>query len=321
MASLNDFIKEWESPTPWIEAHTSGSTGEPKTIRLLKSDIIISAQATNSYFGITENSVLAIPLSMNYIAGKMMAVRALIAKCELVELPVSNKIIVNRHFDLLAIVPSQIKSLLENKRASSLVSNLLIGGAPLDESNRRQVVCAGFKAFIGYGMTETCSHVALRSLDCDSPCYEAMPGIYFSTDSQDRLIINSNSFSWQSLTTNDIAKIHTEQKFEWMGRADNVINSGGVKIHPEQIENLIRQAIPDLPPFYIIGSKDEKWGERVVMVAECNQSNAIKILEQIIKLPLPKYSHPKEIVTVEHLPQTPGGNKLLRLPIESIRTY
>ena len=105
MAEINDFIREWESDCDYIVAHTSGSTGTPKEIRLPKSDMRVSAKATNSRFGITRRSVIAAPLSVDYIAGKMMCVRAIEAGCELLEMPVSNKVIIDRRIDLLAIVP------------------------------------------------------------------------------------------------------------------------------------------------------------------------------------------------------------------------
>ena len=100
MACIADFIREWESDCDYIVAHTSGSTGDPKAIRLPKSDMRVSARATNRRFGIDSSSVIAAPLSTDYIAGKMMCVRAIEAGCRLIDMPVSNTVTVDRKIDL-----------------------------------------------------------------------------------------------------------------------------------------------------------------------------------------------------------------------------
>ncbi len=312
MAQLEAFIQAWQSNAPYIEARTSGSTGTPKSIHLLKNDMRSSALATNAFFGIRNNSVLGLPLSLDYIAGKMMAVRALLAGCRLLQMPVSNRVELCERVSLLSVVPSQIECILDK---AHLIDNLLIGGAPLDDDMRRRVLDAGIEAYIGYGMTETCSHVALRSLRSERPLYKAMPGIEFSTDQRGCLVIHSDRFSWKSLTTNDVVNLHSPCEFEWLGRADNVINSGGVKLHPEQIENEIRLQLPSLPQFYLTSAPDEILGERLVMVAECSEEDAPAILEQVKTLALSRYGHPKQIIATQQLPRTQNG-KLKREKIE-----
>ena len=140
--TLDEFRRQWLSPEPYIVAHTSGSTGTPKEIRLLKADMRLSARATNSRFGIKPDSVLAIPLSMDYIAGKMMAVRAFEAGCRLIELPVSNRIELNEPVDLLAIVPSQVDSIVSDANAHR-IRNVIIGGARLDNTRRSMLAEIG----------------------------------------------------------------------------------------------------------------------------------------------------------------------------------
>ena len=300
---MTEFINEWRNDCPWIEAHTSGSTGKPKAIRLLKSDMLSSATATNAFFGIDRYSTLAIPLSADYIAGKMMAVRAEAAGCRLLEMPVSNDVRVECPIDLLAVVPSQIESLLGQPEAAGLVKNLLVGGAPLTDEPARRLVAAGFNAWLGYGMTETCSHVALRRVDSDE-IFKAMEGIRFSTDSRDCLTIESERFSWGSLMTNDVVELLSPTSFRWLGRADNAINSGGLKLHSEQLEKEYRAAIGDLPPFYLAGEPDPKWGERLVMVAENPPEG---LLERIKSLLPDRRKAPGRIVGVDTLPRTDNG--------------
>jgi len=307
MATVSDFLREWDSPLPYVEAHTSGSTGKPKLIRLPKADMLVSARATCRFFKLGPASVLGLPLSVDYIAGKMMAVRARVCGGRLLELPVSNSVAVPEPTDLLAVVPSQIPGLLASGTAGN-VRRLLVGGAPLSDDSAAALTAAGVEAWLGYGMTETCSHVALRRVGEGNGRFTAMPGITFSTDSRGCLEIHSDNFSWRRLVTNDCVELLSPDAFRWLGRADHVINSGGIKIHPELLEAEIRRTCPVLPPFYITGEPDPRWGQRPVIIAEGDVP-----LDRIRSSVADRRTAPARAITVGSLPRTANG-KLLRLP-------
>ena len=312
MAEINDFIRESESDCDYIVAHTSGSTGTPKEIRLPKSDMRVSAKATNSRFGITRRSVIAAPLSVDYIAGKMMCVRAIEAGCELLEMPVSNKVIIDRRIDLLAIVPSQLDSLLAQPDAPQLVKNIIVGGAPMNDQQLAAIVNKGLNAFATYGMTETCSHVALKKICGHETYFEAMPGISFSQDRRGCLVIQAPAYSFGNLTTNDIVEIASPTEFRWIGRFDNVINSGGIKISPERLEKEIARYVDR--PFYITSAKDDRWGEVPAIVFEGTASEVQDILDLLAS----KIDHktcPKKARAVRALPRTANG-KIFRKKID-----
>ena len=312
MAEINDFIREWESDCDYIVAHTSGSTGTPKEIRLPKSDMRVSAKATNSRFGITRRSVIAAPLSVDYIAGKMMCGRAIEAGCELLEMPVSNKVIIDRRIDLLAIVPSQLDSLLAQPDAPQLVKNIIVGGAPMNDQQLAAIVNKGLNAFATYGMTETCSHVALKKICGHETYFEAMPGISFSQDRRGCLVIQAPAYSFGNLTTNDIVEIASPTEFRWIGRFDNVINSGGIKISPERLEKEIARYVDR--PFYITSAKDDRWGEVPAIVFEGTASEVQDILDLLAS----KIDHktcPKKARAVRALPRTANG-KIFRKKID-----
>ena len=312
MAEINDFIREWESDCDYIVAHTSGSTGTPKEIRLPKSDMRVSAKATNSRFGITRRSVIAAPLSVDYIAGKMMCVRAIEAGCELLEMPVSNKVIIDRRIDLLAIVPSQLDSLLAQPDAPQLVKNIIVGGAPMNDQQLAAIVNKGLNAFATYGMTETCSHVALKKICGHETYFEAMPGISFSQDRRGCLVIQAPAYSFGNLTTNDIVEIASPTEFRWIGRFDNVINSGGIKISPERLEKEIARYVDR--PFYITSAKDDRWGEVPAIVFEGTASEVQDILDLLAS----KIDHktcPKKARAVRALPRT-ANSKIFRKKID-----
>lgn len=300
MEKIVQFIELWRSGCQQFEAHTSGSTGTPKSILLNRADMIQSARATNQFFGITEKSTLGLPLSVDYIAGKMMVVRAEIAGCKLLPLPICNNVVVSQHIDLLSVVPSQIPSILSS---SQYIANLLIGGAPINSKCEQALIEVGIKAYLGYGMTETCSHVALRRIGNDGR-FTAMPGITFATDSRGCLIIQSDHFSWKSLVTNDVVELISNTEFKWLGRADNVINSGGIKIHPERLEQTYRRLVPALPDFYLVGIASDKWGSELAMVTQPIPQHLLEELKS--KVADHKYL-PKKIVTVQELSTTANG--------------
>lgn len=316
MASLKDFIDEWHSPDDYIVAHTSGSTGQPKEIHLLKEDMRRSARATNSFFGINSNSVLGIPLSMDYIAGKMMAVRAIEGSCRLIELPIANQFQVNEHIDLLSVVPSQVECILNNPDNTKNVGAMLLGGASLDKSLEDRLINANIHAWIGYGMTETCSHVALRRIAQGNSIYQAMQEVSFLTDARSCLVIESEAFSWKCLVTNDVVRLLDSKSFEWVGRADNVINSGGIKVYPEQIEAYIKANI-DLPPFYITSAPSAKWGNVVAIVIQGAASQQSLFERLLTALDWQRGTKPSVVKMIEALPRTSNG-KIRRLPINQI---
>ena len=266
-----NFIREWNGPHPYVIARTSGSTGTPKEIRLLKSDMRASARATIEFFGLDCSSRLHLPLSPDYIAGKMQIVRALEAGAVLSVEPPSNRPLaasVMKDIDrisLLPVVPSQIPGLLESGLAGR-IDNLIIGGAPLSETDEQRIIGSGIRAFATYGMTETCSHVALRQLG--SEYFTALPGFSFTADNRGCLAIASSTLSFGNLITNDIVDLISPTSFRWIGRFDNVINSGGLKISPEEIEKKIAPLIPAGATFYLTSRRSERWGEELVMVTD-----------------------------------------------------
>lgn len=325
---LEQFLADWRSDSPCITAHTSGSTGMPKPIQLLKADMRQSALATCRRFGIDCGSTLGLPLSLNYIAGKMMAVRSLVSGATLQLLPVSNRLNFGgvsgiesdgtlsatlyedkggeqRRIDLLSVVPSQVPSLLSDVD-SALVGAVIIGGAPLSIEAERQLIASGLQAYASYGMTETCSHVALRRVG--SPVYTAMPDIEFDTDSRGCLMVHCSRMSIGTLVTNDIVRLHNPATFEWLGRYDNVINSGGIKIMPEQLEAKLQSVIPY--PFYISAVPHAKWGQAVGMTVECTVDQLAAVRRAVEAA----VHGPERPVTYTHLPTLPRtqNGKIIR---------
>lgn len=305
------FIEQWTDGNNYITAHTSGSTGTPKEIKLLKVDMLVSAHATCRFFGIDGKSVLVCPLSADYIAGKMMIVRAICSGATLAMIEPSNRPDLSRfdRIDLLPVVPSQIEGILADRSSANRIKHLLAGGGKTDDTLADRLKEMGIDSWASYGMTETCSHVAVKPLGVPCAPFTALPGITFSTDSDSCLRIISDNFSWHSLQTNDIVELIDNRSFSWLGRRDNIINTGGIKIIPEAVEQKIAHLIDR--PYYIIGTPDPKWGEKVTLYIESDTPvDQTSVSEKINNL-LPPYERPKEIKTVNLFERT-SSNKIKR---------
>jgi len=302
------FIELWNDESDTVVVHTSGSTGIPKLIPLLKRDMEMSARVTCGYFKIKQGDLLFLPLPIDYIAGKMMVVRAQVSGADLiVEHPTNQPLQVCPPSDiqLAAIVPSQVPGLLESKWFGS-IKHLIIGGAPISQQYENMLVQSGVDAYATYGMTETASHVALRKMG--NPAYEALPHIHFSTDSRSCLVIESENMSFSHLITNDIVQLIDNKTFLWLGRYDNVINSGGIKVLPEKIEEKLTEFIPGRA-FFITSRPSAKWGSEVVLVVEGTEpidEDAIASTPNLLKA-----ERPKAVIYKAQLSRTSSG-KLIR---------
>lgn len=307
------FLDSWrDSSLSCIEAHTSGSTGSPKTVMLPKSDMIVSARATCDRFGITATGTMVCPLPVDYIAGKMMIVRALVSGARIYFEEPSNRPLASRYdvpVDLVPIVPSQIAGLTASP-CVGMVRNVIVGGAPIPCESECQLHSMPFRSFHTYGMTETCSHVALREIVPGNDVYEAMPGVTFDVDSRGCLIVSAPGYSFGTIVTNDVADVVDSTHFKWRGRFDNVINTGGLKVFPETVERIISRYVE--VPFYLTGIPDSLWGERVVMVVEgVGNELAERQIMDICRKYLSRHEVPKDIVFVERFKRTISG-KVIR---------
>lgn len=310
---MSGFIEQWRDSSPTVEAHTSGSTGAPKVIKLLKGDMRISAQATNRFFDIDSGSLLVCPLSDSYIAGKMMVVRAEVSGAQLImespgRMPFAKPL--ERTIDLAAIVPQQIEGVINSPNR---FRHIIVGGGPVSPVEEAIALdhsrLTGAQWWMTYGMTETCSHVALRRFG--SVLYECLPGITVSADSRGCMVISSEESSWGCVITNDLAEIQSPISFRWLGRIDNVVISGGKKLHPELIEPLIAP-IAGTIPFFLTGRASGRWGEELVMVMEGELPDCeVESLYNKIRDALGHDTAPKAIIQKKQLPRTYSG-KLIR---------
>jgi O-succinylbenzoic acid--CoA ligase len=300
------FLKDWFSRSPFLKVQTSGSTGVPKEILVEKSRMMQSAQLTCSFLGLKGGDKALLCMSLDYIAGKMMVVRSLIAGLDLYPVPPSGNPLrdTDTVFEFAAMIPMQVYNSLQEdiERARLMkIKNLIIGGGAIDTQLEIQLKPFPNNVYSTYGMTETLSHIALKKLnEADaSGNYIPFDNVTLSLSEDNALIIDAPLVSAERLHTNDIAEIHNDGSFRILGRKDNVINSGGVKIQAEEVEALLKPFIKS--PFAIISLPDPKFGEIVVLVTE------EVVNESLFADKLPAYYMPKKIIQVNTIPLTETG--------------
>lgn len=310
--AIGKFLAAWLNDSDTIEVHTSGSTGIPKQITLKKQQMCNSAVATGQYFSLQPGHSALLCLSADYIAGKMMLVRAMVLGLELdVVTPSSNPLeAIEKQYHFCAMVPLQVATSIDHL---DKIEQLIVGGASVSFALKQKLKGLPCKAYETYGMTETITHVAVKQLNqfnssntiTLSNQFKALPEVFFSLDERHCLRISAPKVATEEIKTNDVVRLHSSTEFEWLGRFDNVINSGGVKIHPEQIEAKLNTLITSR--FFVTGIPDEQLGQQLVLVVE-GSGNSNTILNTIKKVGiLSKFEMPKKGYFLLNFKETKTG--------------
>lgn len=275
-------VQQWLNESTTMQAHTSGSTGAPKEIFLPKADMKRSAQLTALVFSVPDGADVWLPLPASYIAGKMMIVRALVNRWRLwVTPPMAHlgnvSIPAHLHLHLVSMVPAQLLS-IQNRLCAQL-GTVLLGGGRIDFQLSSRFQNNSTRLIETYGMTETITHIAWRELNAspERPPFQAVPGVVFSTTENDCLVVNAEHLSSGPVHTTDVVELIDEHHFHWLGRADNVIVTGGLKFFPEEWEEKMKEHLPF--PFYLVGANDPEWGQRIVLVLEGKPFDVSTILQ------------------------------------------
>jgi O-succinylbenzoic acid--CoA ligase len=303
------FLQQWFNEGDDILVQTSGSTGKPQVIHLSKSKMRVSAEMTCDYFGLKPLDRALLCLSAENIAGKMMLVRAIERGLHLIaDNPVGCPLsAINERVRFSAMVPLQVQHCLERKCLDK-TEILLIGGVAISDKMQEELLEQPVDCYISYGMTETMSHVALKKLNGveASEWFERLADISFSLDERGCLQIEAISLGVEKLQTNDLCELQGNHRFRWLGRLDFIINSGGVKVSPEQLEKILSPYI--LFPFFITGIPNEELGEQVVIFVEAPSAEQIPVyqIQQLI-LEWPKYQRPKDIYFLPEFAYTSSG--------------
>ena len=322
--ATNRFLAAWNDASNKILVHTSGSTGKPKPLWVEKRRMLASARITCDFLGLKEGDTALLCLSTDYIAGKMMVVRALERKMRLITVEPSGHplVSVEQPIDFAAMVPMQVYNTLqvpEERDKLMNIRHLIIGGGAIDDDLAQALKDFPHFVWSTYGMTETLSHIALRRLNGAeaSGYYVPFDGVDVSLNDDRCLVIHAPHVCNEMIITNDIAEFGPDGRcFRILGRKDNVICSGGIKIQIEELERLLKPHIP--VPFMVTKVKDEKFGEvGVLLVSRATvppyprTTDSQSISPSSFLLPpsssLPNYWPPRHTLFVDHLPMTATG--------------
>ena len=322
--TLEEFINQWQSSSPTLLVHTSGSTGKPKPMLVEKRRMEASARITCQFLGLKRGDTALLCMPLDYIAGKMVVVRAIVWGLQLIDIPPCGHPL--KQIDtapvFAAMVPMQVFNSMQdaNERQKLWqIKHLIIGGGAINDDMAAELRQHPNAVWSTYGMTETLSHIALRRLSGPqaSEWYEPFDGVNVSTNADGCLVIDAPTVCAQPLTTNDIAEIAADgRRFRIRGRKDNVICSGGIKLQIEEMEAKLRPYIN--VPFLISKRSDPKFGETVVMIAETND---IESLKTICKKRLNKYEQPHKYIAVDSIPTTETGKPARAKAMEIAQTH
>lgn len=311
------FLRDWFSDSETVSVQTSGSTGIPKVFEIEKKRMLNSAKMTCDFLGLKEGDTALLCLPVQYISGKMMLVRAIERQLKVIISVPSSAPEISENVEFCAMTPLQVQNSLDKIH---FIKNLIIGGAAVSEKLKSQISRElstinhqpSTNIYETYGMSETLSHIALKQVfPVQEDYFTIFNDVEISVDERNCLKIFAPKLNPEILQTNDIVELLNEKHFKFLGRFDNVINSGGVKIFAEELENLVKKHIDrDL---VFLGKPDETLGEKLVLVVEGEKDENLK--SEILNLKFEnKFHSPKEILFLEKFPRAENG-KVLRKEI------
>lgn len=309
------FLQEWFSDSETVSVQSSGSTGKPKIFEVEKRRMLNSARMTCDFLGLKEGNSALLCLPVQYISGKMMLVRAIERKLKVIISEPSSAPEISENIEFCAMTPLQIQNSLDKLH---LIKNLIIGGASVSEKLKKEISStlqssnSPIRIYETYGMSETLSHIALKQISpIQDECFTILNDVEISVDDRNCLRIFAPKLNPEILQTNDIVELVNEKQFRFLGRFDNVINSGGVKIFAEELENLVKKHIDrDL---VFLGKPDETLGEKLILLIEGKEDKNLK--SQILNLKFEnRFYIPKEILFLKKFPRAENG-KILRKEI------
>ncbi|MDA9356820.1 AMP-binding protein [Flavobacteriaceae bacterium] len=305
---LSVFILEIFNIESYVLCKTSGSTGIPKDIKLEKSSLLSSVYMTRDYFNLKPNQSAVSFLPMNFIAGKMMLLRSMVIGLDLQLFnPTSNPSeLIDKNYFFSAMTPMQAYNSISKLK---FINTLILGGTDVSNSLRSRILSKIDTYYETYGMTETASHIAIKKVSKNNQLitnFKVLDGVTISKNSNNCLTIEAPAISSNIIITNDIVEIISTNEFSVIGRKDNIINSGGVKLVPEEIERKLSKYI--YKNFIISSIKDEILGDKVILIIE---SEKYKLKKEVFNY-LNKFEKPKQIYFISKFIYT-KSNKIDRI--------
>jgi len=312
------FIQQWLDTKDTMNVSTSGSTGAPKVMRVDKAFMVASALQTQRYFQYASGASILLCLSAEYIAGKMMIVRAMVSGLDLWIQDPSSSPKIERDYAMVSMVPMQVLGSVrcdEDLAIFEKVDYLLVGGAGVESDFNRIVRKLPCQVVHSYGMAETLSHIALRNLTNEESGYTLLSGVNVLLDERGCLLIDAPHLGVHDLQTNDLAEFSNDGSFRVLGRIDHLINSGGVNVIPEIVEERLKPLFTGecMREFFLFGLADDVLGQKVCLMIEgkspqsdvqqVGEKQLISAMHELVK----PYEIPRELYYLDVFPRTSSG--------------
>ncbi len=316
---------------------TSGSTGEPKAVELSAAALTASASASLRHIGAGPGERWLCCLPTFHIAGIGVLVRSLISGLEPVIVPaVTPEILAASGCVHVSMVPTQLRRLLDAGAPPGLVGTVLLGGAASSDALLAQARAGGWRVATTYGMSETCGGCVYDGVPLDGVSVRLGPGLsgadaglsgadagLSGADAGPIQISGPVLFSgylgqpglragalrdgW--FHTADLGWWRADGTLAIRGRADDVINTGGEKVVPGEVEAVLGtcEGVADV---VVLGIPDAEWGEAVtafVVVADPAVPPDLEQLRTRVREAVSVYAAPKRVVVVPEFPLLPSG--------------
>ncbi len=301
------FLQEWFDTKDYIEVRTSGSTGAPKIYHAKKKFMVQSAIRTCSALGLCAGDSVLLCMPLQFIGSKMIVVRALVAGLDLYCVQPSLHPMQDISFspDFVSMTVQQAAvSLKDSKQRQALMKSrhLMLGGMAVMPELEKEFQDFPNTVWLTFGMTETLSHIALRKLNTKekSPYFTPFSDVKLSLTQDECLIIDAPFVCEEVLVTKDRAELLEDNRFRILGRVDNVVNSGGIKIQIEEVEEKLAPYLNQV--FQISAVRHEELGEQLVLLTE----EACEDWKEKCKV-LSKYERPRLHILLSKLPLTDSG--------------
>jgi O-succinylbenzoic acid--CoA ligase len=313
-------IKELARDRGGMSAWTSGTTGPPKRCSIPRRDLVKSAELTAEAFALNPKDRVLLCLPCDFVAGKMMLVRAFVLGLDLHVIDprgsVLDKLDPVDRFRFTAMVPLQLHRCLQEDRdrVERQFETILLGGGPVSDALLDDLQDLGVNVFQSYGSTEMVSHIALRALNGPhrSERFHALGDVHFARDPRGCLVVYTPHLSEKQHLTNDLVQLSDDRHFTWLGRHDNVILSGGRKIFPEQLEARTAGLLPY--PHYFTGVPDAVLGQAVMLVLETErpQEEVLPEVMELLLTTLERHELPRRVQALRRIQRTSGGKMIRR---------
>ena len=313
-----DLLREWDAaidPPPLV-IETSGSTGAPKRVVLSRRAMRASALATQERLGGPGQWVLNLPPT--YVAGVQVLYRSVLAKTE--PLVLHHGIAATRGrltgTTYISLVPTQLARIMQSigdrdqVRALGEFDAVLVGGGPLSPQVRTHAEANGIRVVQTYGMSETCggcvydgvplAGVEIR-IDDGGEVLLRGPMLFDGYEGDPERTAQALDGGW--FRTDDLGEIAPDGRLRILGRADDVVISGGQKVPARAVATMVA-ADPRMRAVEVVGVPDDEWGERVVAIVA---TESLLSLDQVRDLVEPRTWAPRQLVVVDRIPLLPNG--------------